>query len=102
MKLDQMRAEYLELIWTLIFVFLIMSGIMVVLGKYGLIDKFSLWASGEKVPRIIYKMSGCEFCIEHHLGVIVLVLNDVLTGFHWYDLFIPLMSAGLSSVLKRR
>ena len=79
--------------------FLIYWGVLVIAYKYNIKALIRRFASWVKV-KFFHDMSECEFCIDHHIGVIVTLLFWVYTG-HCVELFFfPIMGASLSNIIK--
>ena len=76
-----------------ILVSLFVNGLIILLDKWGVIE----WLQMRVKSGFIYKMVGCNFCLSHHLAlIVVLCLHD----FNYLYLAIPLMVAGLIHTLK--
>ena len=79
--------------------FLMHWGISVILTKYN--SKKLLMKVSEKIEvRFLYEMSECEFCMNHHSGILPLVPFMIYYGFEWEWLLIPFMSASLMNIIK--
>lgn len=100
-----MTGNVLLLVWTLIFVFLMMNGFVALFEKWSIEKKVVQFANRHpnKFTEFFFKMVQCEFCIEHHMGVLAIVIWCLIAwDFHLVHLCFPMMSAGLSITLKRR
>lgn len=79
--------------------FLIHWAFMIVLYKYDI--KGKILAYSQKTRRkFFYELSQCEFCIEHHVGVILAVLWIILGNWSLELLIYPLMSSALINIVK--
>lgn len=83
-----------------LFGYLFMNGIMVIVKKYELISKLEMYAL-TKGYKFLYKLSHCEFCIEHHLTIIPAIILFLMNLNEWYLIFIPFLVASLSNLLKQ-
>lgn len=79
--------------------FLLMWGVMVILYKYN-VKEFLVNVSVRINRRLFYDMSNCEFCIEHHVGVILCCIFGLFSGYELIMFIYPFMFASLSNVIK--
>ena len=86
---------------TFITYFLIHWGVMVILYKYNLPSLIAKLANQINV-RFFHSLSECEFCIEHHVGIIVMGLFLPFVGIEWMYLIFPFMSASLMNIIKTK
>lgn len=88
------------IITKLIVSYLVCRGVFIILGKYGKFEAFEEWAS-KCNWKLIFKMSKCDFCIEHHLAIIPCLGFSLYFGWDWIDGFLPLMVSSLNNILKQ-
>lgn len=80
------------------FCFVFANGLRIIWNKYELDNKLMLFSMHIK-SKFIYKLSGCEFCIIHHLGIIPVVILFLMGFKDCINIFIPfLVSSGLNLI----
>ena len=72
---------------------LFINGALILFDKWCVIE----WLQMRVKSDFIYKMIGCNFCLSHHLALIVVLC---LPDFNYLYLSIPLMVAGLIHAIK--
>jgi uncharacterized membrane protein len=82
-----------------LFGYLFMNGIMVIVKKYNIIKKLEMY-SLNKSYKFLYELSGCEFCIEHHVSIVPTIILLLMNYFEWYLIFIPFLIASFSNLIK--
>ena len=70
------------------------NGLLLLLDKWGIRNRISLYAPFEWVARMI----GCDFCMAHHFAVLMMI--PLLYNFRLIYLVIPLGVAGLIHQLR--
>lgn len=78
--------------------FLVHWGVLVILYKYDLKSMIALFAKKKQI-KLFYEISECEFCLDHHVGVF-LVLPLLCFDFSWSYFLYPLMSSALCNIVK--
>lgn len=84
----------------LIFVFLVFWGLKVIAVKYNIQYKLGILANKWQ-SKVLYEVSECQFCFEHHLAIIPTLISLLFFNPEWKDVFMPIMVAALSNLLKR-
>lgn len=84
--------------------FLTHWGVMVVLYKYnvrGVICSISQKFKS-RFGKFLHLLSECEFCIEHHVGVLVALVMIIVFFRSWLliQVIYPFMSAALMNIIK--
>lgn len=79
--------------------FLCNWGLMVILYKYEVKSKIALFGKITK-KKFFYLLSECEFCIEHHVGIVTVILFGLFNGWDYSLIIFPFMFASLSNIIK--
>lgn len=74
---------------------LFINGAMLLIEKIGLIE----WVQMRVKSNFIYKMVGCNFCLSHHLTLLIMI-PFFLVDFNYLYFIIPLMVAGLIHIVR--
>jgi hypothetical protein len=83
----------------LIFAFLVFWSLKVIWEKYNIqykIGELSLKFNS----KLLHEISECQFCLEHHLAVVPVLISFLFFKPEWMDIFMPLMIAGLSNLIS--
>ena len=81
-----------------LFVFLLFKGFEIIIIKYNGYENFQKFASTK--PKLIFLLSKCKFCMDHHLAIIPTLLICLNEGFQYLFLFLPIVSATLNNILN--
>jgi len=85
----------------LVLVFLLFKGFEIIVSKYNGYEKFNKFAVTKW--RIIYDLSKCKFCMDHHLSIVSMAIVYLLIGsFESYFLILPICSASINNILNDR
>ena len=82
-----------------IFIFLVFWGLLVIAKKYQLPYKLGTLANKWN-SKILYEISECEFCFEHHLAAVTTIVSFLFFTPELKDLCTPIMVAALSNLIK--
>ncbi len=80
------------------YVFLVFKGIEIIVVKYDGYDRFQKFASTK--PKLVFQLSKCKFCMDHHLAILPTLLICWNEGFQFLFLFLPIASATLNNILN--
>jgi hypothetical protein len=79
--------------------FLVYWGITVLFYKYGVPERIALLSRTTK-SRLLYELSECEFCMDHHVGIFPAAIFGLIFGYEWTLLAYPFMGASLANIVK--
>jgi len=87
---------------------LITQGILIILDKYNVMSELGEFASSMG-SKLLFGVSECRFCFEHHTGLIVLSAYLIFLSFtpivdkvSIIIFLYPLMSAALTNIISRK
>ena len=84
----------------IVLVYFLFRGLSIILEKYDLYEKFKKYSMNKGV--FLYKVSKCQFCMDHHLSIISTLVIGVLLGFEWFFLILPIVSASIHNMKNDR
>ena len=79
--------------------FLIHWGVLIVAYKYSIPRKIEDFGNDRGI-KFLYDLGCCEFCIEHHIALLIVPFFGIWFTWEWVLIFYPFMSASLSNVIK--
>lgn len=79
--------------------FLIQWGLNVIALKYN-IGLALTGLSNKTGTKFFHNLGSCDFCISHHLGVIIIPFFVLIFGIDWLFLAYPFMGASLINIVK--
>ena len=82
-----------------IFIFLVFWGLRVIVHKYHIPHKLGSLANKWN-SKLLYEISECEFCFEHHLAAATTIVSFLFFTPELKDLCMPIMVAALSNLIK--
>ena len=80
---------------------LIHYGFLIVLEKHNIKNLVSK-LSKRLNSRFLYEVSECDFCLSHHIGLVLLVPFIMVREFNLVYLLYPFMSISLIYLIKKR
>jgi len=84
----------------LITAYLITRGVLIVLHKYNVFGLFGDYVM-KGTSKFLFRLSKCDFCMEHHVAIIPVIGISLYYGCEWIDVFLPLMVSSLNNIMKK-
>ena len=81
------------------FSFLFTNGLSVIYHKYRMNDKLLNFAMKTKM-KFFYDLAGCQFCVEHHLAILPVIILFLMNYFSVEHIFIPFLVSSLLNLTK--
>lgn len=90
--------KYQDFFFAFFFVFLFTNGLIVIFHKYEMKQKLLKFGMKTKM-KFFYDLSGCDFCIEHHLAILPTIILFLRNFCEIEYIILPfLVSSGLNLI----
>jgi len=92
--------KYSDFFFAFFFCFLFTNGLIVIFHKYKMKEKLLNFGMKTKM-KFFYDLSGCDFCIEHHLAILPTIIL-FLRNFHEVEyIILPFLVSSCFNLIKQ-
>jgi len=89
----------------LLYFFLFHYGIMFILKKNNIVRRLNtlsrMTRRFSKLSEFIYDVSECNFCLSHHIGLLIIITLFFIFKLDYIYLTYPLMSSSIMNIIQR-